>query len=51
VRRIIFYFLLLNISAVIFAGCANTIKGISADTKENWQKLKEWDKDFQENYW
>jgi predicted small secreted protein len=51
VKKIVFYFLLLDISLFIFAGCANTMKGIGTDTKENWQKLKEWDKEFQENYW
>ncbi|MBU1367505.1 MAG: hypothetical protein KKE55_00760 [Candidatus Omnitrophica bacterium] len=49
-RKIIFYFFLLGI-VINFLGCANTVKGVEKDAKQNWKTLKKLDKEFQEKYW
>ena len=49
-RRVIYFSLFIMMCVLLF-GCANTIRGISEDTKNNWTTIKKWDANFRKNWW
>jgi len=46
----LFVFFVVGWICVIASGC-ETFKGASRGFAEDWNKLKKWDKEFQETYW
>jgi len=45
------WFALILLSLLVVTSGCETVKGLKKDMDQTWTNLKEWDKNFKENWW